>query len=292
MQLSDKIRQYIKTENDLTVPFLELYCFEDREFAMPKTDKPYVYFFIDGDARLYTPSGIMDYSAGQYSVSEIDTPERGYVIAFSDNKDFLSASVCFTANEVLSVILELDDELVNAILDETLEEPFLDKQDTEVFNCLTRLLETTEKPIEQKFLSEQIHKEMIFHILCGSCGKHFIQSVTQIRDTSEIYEANSWIKENFRESFVVEELARQWNMSVSRFHQKFKNAVGMGPLQCQKRLRLTEARRLLFDEGKNVTEAAFDVGYESVSQFARDYKKMFGNSPSEDIDFMKGVLKK
>ena len=79
MQLSDKIRQYIKTENDLTVPFLELYCFEDREFAMPKTDKPYVYFFIDGDARLYTPSGIMDYSAGQYSVSEIDTPERGYV---------------------------------------------------------------------------------------------------------------------------------------------------------------------------------------------------------------------
>lgn len=94
------------------------------------------------------------------------------------------------------------------------------------------------------------------------------------------------------ETFMVEELAKQWNMSVSQFHQKFKNAIGMGPLQCQKRLRLTEARRLLFDEGKNVTEAAFDVGYESVSQFTREYKKMFGSSPSEDIELMKKTQQK
>lgn len=93
-------------------------------------------------------------------------------------------------------------------------------------------------------------------------------------------------KQNFRRSFKVEELAEQWNMSVSQFHQKFKNAVGMGPLQCQKRLRLTEARRLMLDEGKNATEAAFDVGYESLSQFTREYRKMFGNTPSEDISLL------
>ena len=72
-------------------------------------------------------------------------------------------------------------------------------------------------------------------------------------------------------------------MSVSLFHQKFKSAVGMGPLQCQKRLRLTEARRLMLDENRNVTEASFEVGYESVSQFTRDYRKMFGLTPKEDI---------
>lgn len=72
-------------------------------------------------------------------------------------------------------------------------------------------------------------------------------------------------------------------MSVSLFHQKFKNAVGMGPLQCQKRLRLTEARRLMLDENKNVTEASVEVGYESLSQFIRDYRKMFGFAPKEDI---------
>ena len=77
-------------------------------------------------------------------------------------------------------------------------------------------------------------------------------------------------------------------MSVSLFHQKFKSAVGMGPLQCQKRLRLTEARRLMLDENKNVTEASLDVGYESTSQFIRDYRKMFGLPTGEDIGRLRG----
>ena len=76
------------------------------------------------------------------------------------------------------------------------------------------------------------------------------------------------------------------------FHQKFKSAVGMGPLQCQKRLRLTEARRLMLDEHKNVTEASVEVGYESLSQFIRDYRKMFGAAPKEDIRNMQRQLKK
>ena len=81
----------------------------------------------------------------------------------------------------------------------------------------------------------------------------------------------------------MEELAEKQNMSVSQFHQKFKTAVGMGPLQCQKRLRLTEARRLMLDENRNVTEASMEVGYESVSQFTRDYRKMFGMKPKGDV---------
>lgn len=80
-------------------------------------------------------------------------------------------------------------------------------------------------------------------------------------------------------------------MSVSNFHRKFKTAVGMGALQCQKRLRLTEARRLMLDENITVTEVAMNVGYESVSQFIREYKKMFGKSPKEDIQNLRERLK-
>lgn len=90
----------------------------------------------------------------------------------------------------------------------------------------------------------------------------------------------------------MEDLAEQRNMSVSLFHQKFKSAVGMGPLQCQKRLRLTEARRLMLDEHKNVTEASVEVGYESLSQFIRDYRKMFGAPPREDVLNLQKGLKK
>ena len=122
-------------------------------------------------------------------------------------------------------------------------------------------------------------------------GGQFIQSIVNIQRADEIYQANSWIKENFREFFSVEELAEQQNMSVSLFHQRFKSAVGMGPLQCQKRLRLTEARRLMLDEGRNVTEASIEVGYESLSQFIRDYRKMFGAVPKEDVMRLRRRLK-
>lgn len=117
-----------------------------------------------------------------------------------------------------------------------------------------------------------------------------IQSIVRISGADDIYEINRWIKENYKSNFTVEELAHNSNMSVSRFHQKFKSAVGMGPLQCQKRLRLTEARRLMLNENISVTEAALEVGYESLSQFIRDYKRMFYAPLKEDIQALILIL--
>nr|WP_243273790.1 helix-turn-helix domain-containing protein [Intestinimonas butyriciproducens] len=288
----EKVREHLKTGINTTPPFLHLFRYTSKTIPMPQVETLYIYFVLDGEFRLYTPGGMLDYVAGQYSVSAIDTPEKGYVLAFSEQQDFLAASVDFTANDVMSAIIALNDDLTMQILDNTLNDEFKAKQDQCVLSCLERILDMLVEPVSMKFLCEQIRAEMIFHILCGSCGKAFIQSITNVKSAGEIYEANSWIKQNYRQSFKIEELAEQWNMSVSQFHQKFKNAVGMGPLQCQKRLRLTEARRLMLDEGKKATEAAFDVGYESLSQFTREYRKMFGSSPTEDIQFLQRVQKK
>lgn len=292
MDLTKKIREHLKKCDHSALPFLHIFQTFDKSISIPQTEMPHIYFVLDGKLRLYTPSGVLDYVEGQYSVSAIDTPEKGYVLAFSEHNDFLAVSVDFTANDVMSVIIKLSDELISKILDDKLEEDFKSEQDKCVFSCLGRLIDSLNEPISLAFLCEQIRTEMIFHILCGSCGKSFIQSITNMKAVGEIYQANSWIKKNYRESFKIEDLANQWNMSVSQFHQKFKNAVGMGPLQCQKRLRLTEARRLMIDEGKNATEAALDVGYESVSQFTREYRKMFGNSPMEDIHFLQKAQQK
>lgn len=281
--MKENARAHQADSESSIMPFLHVFRCSDKAIALPQTQTPYVYFVLDGELRLYTPGGILDYVAGQYSVSAIDTPERGYVLSFSGQQDLLAASVDFTANDVLRVILALDDELTAQILADDLDDVFKAAQDRSVLSCLGRLLDQLDEPRTARFLGEQIRTEMLFHILCGSCGKAFVQSITRLRAAGDIYEANSWIKRNYRQNFKVEELAEQWNMSVSQFHQKFKNAVGMGPLQCQKRLRLTEARRLMLDEGKNATEAAFDVGYESLSQFTREYRKMFGSTPSEDV---------
>lgn len=120
-----------------------------------------------------------------------------------------------------------------------------------MISSLTRLIAALKGPAQRfPFLAGHIEREIIFFILCGCCGRQFLQSAVNIQQAGEMYEINSWIKKNFRNSFTVEELAKQRNMSVSLFHQKFKSAVGMGPLQCQKRLRLTEARRLMWTKTK------------------------------------------
>ena len=283
MPLKENARAHLAGSCSYNVPFLNVFKWKDRVIPLPMGPASYIYFVLEGELRLHTPSGILDYVAGQYSVSAIDAPERGYVLAFSKENDFLSASVTFSPTDVMDVAISLDDDLLENVLLNRLDEEFKAKEDARVLSCLDRLLKASDEPLTAKFMAPQIRKEMLFHVLCGSCGKAFIQGGSKLRPAGEIYKANSWIKRNYREAFRVEDLAGRWNMSVSQFHQKFKSEVGMGPLQCQKRLRLTEARRLMLDENRNVTQAAFDVGYESLSQFTREYRKMFGKAPSEDI---------
>lgn len=278
--------------NNTVVSYLKVYRFSNTIIYMPETAIPYIYLVLDGSLRLHTPSGIMDYLPGQYSVSAIDTPISGQVLTYGDEKDFLALSIEFTLDDVITVILDIDGNLVERIMNFELDTDTMDEFDKKVGDAAFRLVKILNKPEQLAFIGKYLRKEIIFDVLCGTCGRQFMQSVTGIQQAGEIYEINSWIKENYRGSFTVEELAERWNMSVSNFHQKFKSAVGMGPLQCQKRLRLTEARRQMLDNNVGVTEAALGVGYESVSQFNRDYKKMFQASPKEDIQRLKEQLKK
>lgn len=285
-QLRSMVRSFPLTEgqNKTQLSHLRLYRFSSQNIQMPQIENFYVYVVLDGSLRLYTPSGILDYVPGQYSVSKIDTPNRGYVLDPSPQGDFLALSMEFTLQDIISVVLELEGDLAQQIADGAISPSVTDDSDRQVIPSLIRLIAALNGPAQRlPFLSGHIKREIIFFILCGCCGSQFLQSAVNIQQAGEMYEINSWIKKNFRNSFTVEELAKQRNMSVSLFHQKFKSAVGMGPLQCQKRLRLTEARRLMWDENKNVTEASLEVGYESVSQFTRDYRKMFGSTPKDDL---------
>lgn len=293
-KIQDEVRGLSLAEGRIEtgIPSVTAWHFTSDKIQMPKTENPYLYIVLDGMLRLYTPSGIMDYMEGQYSISKIDTPQSGTVVIFSNRQDFLALSVEFTVHDVITAVLGLDNNLIEKIMSKNMDEQNMSRSDDAVIESVYRLFSARKNAVWSEFLQKNIMQEVIYYILCGSCGKQFLQSIIKIGQADEIYQVNSWIKENFRNPFTVEELAEQNNMSVSLFHQKFKSAVGMGPLQCQKRLRLTEARRLMLDENKNVTEASIEVGYESLSQFIRDYRKMFGAAPKEDILNIQNLLKK
>ena len=289
-RLQDQVRALLEAGGK-RIPAVTLYRFTAEHIPMPRTERPYLYLVLDGVLRLHTPSGMMDYMAGQYSISQIDTPLRGTVLSFSARQDFLAICVEFLPSEAIQTVLSLDNDLTERIMSGRMGEREMSAADRAVAESAGRLLDAMTGAVPSDLIRGLILREVIYYALCGSCGKQFIQSIANVRQAHEIYKANSWIKENFRDSFAVEDLAGQRNMSVSLFHQKFKSAVGMGPLQCQKRLRLTEARRLMLDERKNVTEASAEVGYESLSQFIRDYRKMFGAAPREDIVNLRKGLK-
>lgn len=290
-----RMRTNLDGRHTTSIPYLSLYKYFNKYYIrttiqMPETNTPYIYLLAAGSMRLYTPSGMMDYTAGQYFISAIDTPFSGYVLAFSEKEDFLALSIRFTLDDVISVVLDIDGDLSEKIIGGKIAEKSMETADKKLLNAADQLLSILDEPIQIAYMGKHIKREIIFQALCGSCGKQFLQGMISIQTAEEIYAANSWIKQNFQKTFSVEELAEQQNMSVSAFHQKFKSAVGMGPLQCQKRLRLTEARRLMLDENFNVTDAALQVGYESVSQFIRDYRKIFNAPPKEDIQNLRKKL--
>lgn len=113
-----------------------------------------------------------------------------------------------------------------------IEEQDMTVSDKAVIQSVCRLFYAMQQMIPLEFIRKNILREIIYYILCGSCGKQFVQSIVNIQKVGEIYEVNSWIKKIFCDIFTVEDLAGQRNMIVSLFHQKFKSAVGMGPLQC------------------------------------------------------------
>lgn len=268
-------------KNTTPVSYIDVYRCTQKEMLLPDIPNPYLFFVVHGNMRLHSIEGIFEYGSGQYLISAIDHPRTAEIRSASQTEPFIALLIEFSVDDVISVMLDIDGDLPERLFDETAAAAMTPCTDEKMTELLIRLLRMT--PTELSFMGKHLKREIIFNIITGAYGKPFIQHIVNMRQAGDIYYINSWIKQNYKVDFSVEDLAEQSNMSLSSFHQKFKSAVGMGPLQCQKKLRLTEARRLMLDKGANVTDAAMEVGYESVSQFIRDYRRMFGRSPQKDV---------
>ena len=152
-----------------------------------------------------------------------------------------------------------------------------------LLNAFQRLLDLLDNPHDVPVLSPLIHKEILYRLLVGEQGNYLRQLVSTGSHGFQIARAIDWLKKNFVQPLKVDSLARQIGMSTSTFHYHFRAMTSMSPLQYQKWMRLHEARRLMFMEHLDATSAAFQVGYESPSQFSREYRRQFGTPPLRDI---------
>lgn len=237
---------------------------------------------LQGTKKIHLGQDIHYARPGQFLSALIDLPAIAQIDGASSESPYIGLRIDLSSEEIASVIMEAGIEVKPR--EKKLDVgAFIGQADEKLLDLFIRLLKLADNPQEAKFLSSLIKREMIFHLLSGEYGHLFFQKAFFDQQADGVTKALAWIKEHFASSFTVEELARSCNMSVSGLHHKFKALTSMGLLQYQKQLRLQEARRLMLIGAADATTAALEVGYESISQFNREYRRLFGLPPVRDI---------
>jgi len=231
-----------------------------------------------GGKRLVLGDRVFDYRAGQYLVASVDLPVSGH---------FTGPSLGFG--------LELRPSVIASLLDEA-DPPggrapspggpapsgiAVSDASGDLVDAVVRMVRLIERPRDRAILAPMIEREILWRLITGDQAATVREMGLAGSSLTRISKAVAWIRAHYASSFRVEDLARECGMSVSAFHRGFQAVTAVSPIQFQKRIRLQEAR-LRLASSRDVAGAGFAVGYESASQFSRDYRRQFGVPPSLD----------
>ena len=237
---------------------------------------------VQGVKQTWLGSEVYAYDRHRFLLTSLDLPVAMQVAQASLDLPFLS------------VVLRLDSRAISDIVVETgLQHPreraangpgiVLGKTTAGLLSALDRLIGLLDEPELLPVLAPLLQREIFYRLLRSDVKSHVWQMASISDQNQSIARAIDWLKNHFREPLRIAELAARVGMSVSRFHHHFKRLTSMSPLQFQKWLRLTEARRLMLVKGLNASTVAYEVGYESPSQFNREYARQFGTPPHRDV---------
>jgi AraC-like DNA-binding protein len=249
--------------------------------------KPSLCVVAQGEKQVMFGDAQMTYREGQALIVNVEMPAVAHVTKASREKP------------LIGLVIELDAHIMRAVLEE-LETPpspndgigpgaFVIDFDEPLADCIMRLVRLLATPKAIPVLHPAIMREICFWLLTGPNGDDVSKIVLPCSRTRRLSEAIQILRNNFKHPVRIEDLAAAAHMSPSSFHQHFKTLTSMTPLQYQKQLRLLTARHMMADGRINVSDAAYQVGYESASQFSREYARMFGVSPKRDSIVLKSL---
>ncbi|MBD2535596.1 AraC family transcriptional regulator [Nostoc flagelliforme FACHB-838] len=223
------------------------------------------------------------YGAAQYLVVSVDLPISGFIVEASEAQPYLGFKLNLDPLQLCDIIAAAPNMRVNN-KDTSVRGFFVSTAEVSLVDCALRLTRLLDTPRDIPILAPIIIREIHYRLLISEQSKAVRQIATSGSNMQRIAAVLTRIKTDFTEPLRIEELARQAKMSPASFHHHFKQVTSMSPLQYQKQLRLLEARRLMMVEKSTAANAADRVGYESPSQFSREYARMFGAPPIKDID--------
>ena len=247
---------------------------------MPNVYRPQLCLVVQGRKEVTLGEHVFRYSPGRYGVVTYDLPAMGRVVEATPDKPYLCVYLDFDpvvlGNLASRVPLPLG-----------ASSPPVGKMVSDagatLLDAVLRLLRLLDDPAALPVLGPLAEQEILYRLLAGPDGARMRYITSSQGRVALVGRAIAWIGKNFRERLSIERLAAEVGMSPSSLHEHFRAVTAMTPLQFQKQLRLQDARSLMLVQDMDVATAAFRVGYESATQFSREYRRYFGESPARDI---------
>ncbi len=250
--------------------------------------EPSLCVIIQGTKAVGVDSDLFSYNPDTYLLASVHTPARICITEASSEHPYMGLTITFSMEQIFDVLKDVDKTEKRLL--KVQRRLYFGAIEDKLLNPILRLVRLLDTPEDIAVLSPLIIKEILYIVMRSEGGDFLRQYVMDGSATQQVVKAITHIKENFSEMLNISKLAKFIGMSESSLYSSFKKITAMSPLQFQKTLRLQEARRRLMMCNMGVSQIAFEVGYESPSQFSREYSRMYGVSPKADA--ISKILKK
>lgn len=255
--------------------------------ALHDVCEPFLGIIVQGKKAVLLGEETYQYGVAQYLVVSVDLPLSAFVVEATPDKPYLGIKLNLDLHQLCEIITQTRASASKK--ENSVRGLFVSNADTLLLDSALRLTRLLNTPQDIPILAPMIIREIYYRLLMGEQGEAVRQIATSGSNMQRIAEAIELLKTDFTKSIRVEDLAKQASMSPSSFHHHFKQVTSMSPLQYQKQLKLSAARRLMLAEKFDAVNAAYQVGYESPSQFSREYSRMFGAPPIRDIERLRAL---
>ena len=277
----DELRDIVSRHGDAAstaIPRVGFHTGTDTTAALPVIYPTMACFVLQGCKRVTFGSRSLEYRGESYMLLSAELPVTGQVIEATARAPYLAVSLRLDPSAIAALLIDIPPAQIR-----TTGPGFgIGKLTAELQAPLLRLLRLIDTPADIRVLAPLAERELLYRLLQGPHGPLLRQLTVAGSRLSQVRRAIEWIRTDVSRALRIETLAAHAGMSASSFHRHFKTVTGLSPLQYQKQLRLQDARRRLLSEAGDVTSVALAVGYESTSQFTREYARHFGLSPARD----------
>lgn len=282
-ELAGRIARCTGRDHTLTtaIPSLTLHRWETSTEPTGYTLPPSICLIAQGSKRVMLGEDSYVYDANHFLITSVDLPVVAQIIEASKERPYLGLTLELDLRTIAQLMVDSSHPTPRTL--QAGRAMAVSEVPLALLNAFQRLIDLLDEPEDIPILAPLVQREIFYRLLMGDQGPRLRQIVTAGSHSHQIATAIDWLKDNFNRPLRVDELATYCGMSKSSFHHHFRSLTAMSPLQFQKRLRLSEARQLMLTKRLDAATASFQVGYESPSQFSREYSRLFGTPPLRDI---------